>query len=168
MQHNVIGGLQGTPRDDRIYVTYSSNSSSTVLVPGGIPQACIRILQNIISMHLECFLLTVALAVTLRHHKCAIPFNIDHSGVMSTQLFRKEEEKRAGGYPKQLLTSECEEWNAENGAASTVEKVLSVPSQPGDPVFYSNSSSITPAQYKVSSSSSERGKALAEIRDTMS
>ena len=38
---------------------------------------------------------------------------------------------------------------ADNGVTSTVEKVISVPSQPGDPVFYSNSSSLTPERYVV-------------------
>ena len=39
--------------------------------------------------------------------------------------------------------------SAENGVASTVDRVISIPSQPGDPVFYSNSSSLTPERYVV-------------------
>lgn len=37
----------------------------------------------------------------------------------------------------------------ENGVASTVDRVISIPSQPGDPVFYSNSFSLTPERYEV-------------------
>lgn len=48
------------------------------------------------------------------------------------------------------LDSDNCHWFAENGVASTVQKVISVPSQPGDPVFYSNSSSLTPSRYGVS------------------
>jgi hypothetical protein len=68
-QHNVRGTVFGTPRDDRIFVTYGANSSSTILVPGV------------------------------------------------------------------------------NGVKSTEERTLVVPSQPGDPVFFTDSSSITPSRY---------------------
>ena len=34
-QHSNRGTIFGTPRDDRIFVTNSANSSSTILIPGG-------------------------------------------------------------------------------------------------------------------------------------
>jgi len=36
-QHSNKGTIFGTPRDDRIFVTNSANSSSTILIPGGAP-----------------------------------------------------------------------------------------------------------------------------------
>jgi hypothetical protein len=41
-QHNIMGTIFGTPRDDRIFVTNTANSTSTIIIPGGRPAGLAR------------------------------------------------------------------------------------------------------------------------------
>ena len=79
-----------------------------------------------------------------------------HKHEKRNKLYSASHHSRKPTFPDRDLADAWGLWGldesllaAGNGVASTFERVISVPSQPGDPVFYSNSSSLTPERYVV-------------------